>query len=68
MADRLNERARAVREQLHWMIAASPLEPDQVKARYGALERSFTKVVRLDSFMDRVAAEKKARKDTASDE
>lgn len=67
MADRLNERARVVREELHWMIAASPLEPDEVKARYGALERSFTKVVRLDSFMDRIAAEKKARKEAAGD-
>ncbi len=57
-----------VREGLHWMIAASPLEANVVKARYGDLERSFTKVVRIDAFMERKAAEKRARKGATGDE
>jgi hypothetical protein len=44
-------------------MAASPLEPEQVKARYGALETSFTKVIRIDEFMDKVAAQKKAKQE-----
>ncbi|HEV2036946.1 MAG TPA: hypothetical protein VGU71_22570 [Candidatus Dormibacteraeota bacterium] len=66
MTDLLEERARSMREELHWLIAASPLEPDQVKARYSELERSHTKVLRLDSFMEQKAAEKKAREEAAT--
>lgn len=43
------------------MIAASPHDLDHVKARYAALERGFVKVLRIDQFMDRKSAEKKAR-------
>lgn len=66
MSDLLEERARATREELHWLMAASPLEPGQVKARYSALERSFTKVLRIDKFMEQKAAEKKARQEGVS--
>lgn len=59
----LDECARAQREELHWLMAASPLEPNEVKARYGELERGFTKVIRLDGFMEKIAAQKRARRE-----
>jgi hypothetical protein len=43
------------------VIAASGHDLNTVKVRYGELERSFTKVLRIDQFMERKAAEKKAR-------
>lgn len=52
---------REERERLHWLMASSPLEPSQVRARYSELERGYTKVIRIDEFMDKVAARKKAR-------
>jgi len=61
--DLLTERAREQREAIHWLIAASPYGADKVKARYGELERGFTKMLRLDEFMERKAAEKKAREE-----
>jgi hypothetical protein len=36
-----------------------------VKARFNELERTYTKVIRLDEFMERKAAEKKAREENA---
>jgi hypothetical protein len=38
---------------------------DEVKGRYGELERGFVKVLKLDEFMERKSAEKKAREGKA---
>jgi len=42
-------------------MAASAHDPNDVRGRFAALEQSHTKVVRIDKFMERKAAEKKAR-------
>ena len=57
----MEEVGRAKAEELHWMMAASAHEPDMVRARYIALSRGAKKITRLDEFMARKAAEKRAR-------
>jgi hypothetical protein len=42
-------------------MAASPRDPEEIRGRYVALERGHKKITRLDEFMERKAAEKRAR-------
>jgi hypothetical protein len=42
-------------------MAASARDPEEVRARYVALERGHRKIARIDEFMERKAAEKRAR-------
>lgn len=59
--DMVGNAAKAQRDELLWLIAASPLAAKDVIARHEELERVGRKEQGMDALMERLAAEKRAR-------